>query len=273
MSEPNNIAPLEPEKISGEHSEYFGQLFQTPPTLCGLQLKPLSISRYLLMAWRGVAFAAKEERVATAGDLLMGVLICSMTVQDFKAFAAHPKCQKEILKWGRRQGHFQPHFFELDWNWKPRLFDFFGFIAPLNWCYQKLWPELYAANDANYLIGEIQKFQDYIQSGSKAPEFWDERPDSKASAAHWSQSIEVVLRGNLNWTESEIDEKPLGQALQDYFKFMENQGLVRLMSAEEARDLATPLTKEEADEANESARKALAAIRASRGEQVEVANG
>ena len=116
----------------------------------------------------------------------------------------------------------------------------------------------------------MQKFQDYIKAGSKAPEFWDESPDSKASAAHWSQSIEVVLRGNLGWTQHEIDEKPLGKALQDYFKFMENSGLVRLMSAEEARELATPLTKEEADEANESARRALAVIRA---HQAEVANG
>ncbi len=268
MLEQPNIAPLEPEKVlHGEHGDYFEGIFQVPPVVCGLPLKPLSITRYRLMAWRGVAFAAEEERVATAGDLLMGVLICSMTVEDFKKFATHPNFRNAVQQWGRSVGFFEPRFIE--WTLKPKIL----FCAPLNWLHRKLFPTEYDIQDLAYLTGEMQKFQDYIKAGSKAPEYWDESPDSKASAAHWSQSIEVVLRGELGWTQEEIDEEPLGKALQDYFKYMENQGLVRLMSAGEAREISTPLTKEEADEANESARKALAAIRAAHGETQEVDNG
>ena len=265
MIEQPTIAPLEPEKIAGTHGDYFDGIFQVPPVVCGLPLKPLSITRYRLMAWRGVAFAAEEERTATAGDLLMGVLICSMTVKDFKAFAASPGFQSQVQKWGRNQGFFEPK--PIEWTLNPRIF----FCAPINWAYRKLFPDQYDMGDLEYLTGEMKRFQDYIKAGSKAPEFWDESQDCKVSAAHWSQSIEVVLRGNLGWTQEEIDEEPLGKALQDYFKYMENQGLVRLMSAEEARDLSTPLTAEEAAEANAQAIRTLAIMH---GEiQPEAANG
>lgn len=255
MTEKPNIAPLEPEKIAnGEHGDYFDGIFQVPPVVCGLTLKPLSITRYRLMAWRGVAFAADEEREATAGDLLMGVLICSMSVADFKTFAAHPKFKDHVQKWGRKIGFFPPKMFKWPFIGK-RLEKFLG--------------DAFAEADFKYLHEQMEVFQKYIMAGSKAPEFWDESPDSKASAAHWSQSIEVVLRGNIGWSQEEIDEEPLSKALQDYFKFMENQGLVRLMSAEESREIATPLTPEQAAEANESARRALEIIQKSR----EAANG
>ena len=52
------------------------------------------------------------------------------------------------------------------------------------------------------------------------------------SHTHWSESVEVVLRGQLGWTKDEIEEEPLTKALADYFKHMENQGNVRLMPHE-----------------------------------------
>jgi hypothetical protein len=241
-SAPGQVAP---------HADYFTQIFQVPPLVCGRQLKPLSIGRYRMMSRFAVAFAADEERLATAGDLLMGVLICSMAVPEFMVFASQPNFKREVEKWGRRFGFFEPRFFE--WTFNPRIF----FTSMFNWCYRKLWPKHYDEQDLTYLLCEIKKFHDYIKEGSPLPPYWDESPDSQVSAAHWSQSIEVVLRGNLVWTEQEIDEKPLGKALWDYYKFMENQGLVRLMTADEVAENQTPLTEAEVAESQAAVEKIL----------------
>ena len=227
-------------------ADYFDQIFQVPPVICGRQLKVMSVGRYRLMSRFKVAFVDDHERAATAGDLLMAVLICSMRVDEFMAFASQPDFAGQVQKWGRQAGFFEPMVFSWPFIGEPLK----KFVGPR-----------FAAVDLQYLTGEIKRFQDYIIAGSRAPEYWDESPDSRASSAHWSQSIEVVLRGNLGWTMDEINEEPLGKALWDYFKFMENQGAVRLMSAEEAQANNTPLTEAEAAEAKATAEKALAFLR------------
>ena len=42
--------------------------------------------------------------------------------------------------------------------------------------------------------------------------------------------MEVILRGELGWSEEEINERPLSKALSDYFKWAENKGQIRLMT-------------------------------------------
>lgn len=258
MTNEPKIAPLEPDKIAGEHGDYFAGILPLTPTVCGRVLKPLSIGHYRMMALMNVAFAADEEREALPGDLLMGVLICSMSVDDFMALVAQPDFVDQVKKWGRKIGFFPPKMF--------------GWRIMGRWL-EKLCGEVFAEADFKFIAEQSAVFQKYIKDGSTAPEYWDESPDSKASAAHWSQSIEVVLRGNLNWSEQEVKESPLSKALWDYFKYMENQGLVRLMSKAEARELATPLTPEQAAAANESAQRALAAMRGEAVPETEVARG
>ena len=239
-----NAAPMEPEKISG--FDYFEQVFPAAPVVCGRQLKPLSLGSYRLMAHFKVAFVSETEREATPGDLLVGVLICSTTVEEFQALAAQPDFQKQIQKWGQKVGFFEPRCY----SW------------PLVGGKLRQWLEpSFADSDFKYLSEQIAIFQKYVVDSSRAPEFWDESPDSKVSAAHWSHSVEVTLRGALNWSEKEIETAPLGKALWDYFKHFENLGLVRLMTKEEAEEIATPLTPEQIQEAREQAEKALAYIR------------
>jgi hypothetical protein len=233
-------------------ADYFDQIFQVPPVICGRQLKVLSVGRYRLMSRFKVAFVDDQERAATAGDLLMAVLICSMRVDEFMAFASQPDFSAQVQKWGRKAGFFEPKMF----SWPclgQRLKKFLGSRV--------------AEVDLKYLTTEIQRFQEYIIAGSRAPEYWDESPEAHASSAHWSQSIEVVLRGNIGWTMAEINEEPLGKALWDYFKFMENQGTVLLMSPEEVQANATPLSEADAAEAKAAAEKALAFLRGETGGQ------
>ena len=228
--------------VSNLYGDYFDQIFQVPPTICGCQLKCLSIGRYRMMARFRAAFVSDEERIATPGDLLISVLICSMSVEDFVQFASQPDFRKQMMKWGSKWGFFPPKCFSwpIIGKWLER---FFGTHT--------------AESDFEGIAKEINAFKQYIFDGSKSPDYWDESPSNKTSAAHWSQNIEVVLRGNLNWTQEEINEEPLGKALWDYFKFMENNGLVTLLTPEQAKENNTPLTKEEANQSEMSAKKAL----------------
>ena len=236
---------MEETKPAVEESapDYFESVFPAPPVVCGKQLLPLSLGLYQLMAHFKVAFVAESEREATPGDLLVAVLICSMGPADFGRFAAQPDFGKKIRKWGSKIGFFEPRCY----RW------------PMIGKKLREWLEpAFADTDFKYLTEQMDAFQRYVVEGSRTPEFWDESPDSKISAAHWSQSVEVVLRGQLGWEKEEIESAPLGKALWDYFKHFENLGMVRLIGKEEAAQLSHKLTEQESKEAEEQAAKALA---------------
>ena len=240
MENQTDIAPEE------SAPDYFDSVFPTPPVVCGKQLLPLSLGLYRMLAHCKVAFVAESEREATPGDLLVGVMICSLGTAKFESVVSHRDFKKSLHKWGQRIGFFEPRCYR--WPVVGKVL-------------HKILEPHFAESDFKYLHEQTEVFQRYIVEGSRTPEFWDESPDSKVSAAHWSQSVEVVLRGALGWSEEEIETKPLGKALWDYFKHFENLGLVRLIDAEEAKMLSTPLTPEQAKEAKEQAEKTLAYIR------------
>lgn len=75
-------------------------------------------------------------------------------------------------------------------------------------------------------------FAEYIDAHSIVPKYWEEK-DCGSSGAHWAQCLEVTLRGKLGWTGEEIDSEPLSKAFADYFKHAENEGAIKLMTAEE----------------------------------------
>ena len=208
------------------HADYFDQIMPAPPVVCGRQLKVLSIGRYRLMSRLKVAFVAETERTAAAGDLLMGVLICSLSCDEFMELLAEPDFKEQVQRWGRRMGFFPPQWF----SW-----------PVIGKWLEKYFGQLIAEADAEFLAEQMQLFQQYIVEGSKTPPYWDESPGERVSGAHWSQSIEAVLREHQGWTKQEIAEKPLTKALWDYFKHMENQGMVRLMTDDERREAEKPL--------------------------------
>jgi hypothetical protein len=213
------------------HADYFEQIMPAPPIVCGRQLKCLSVGRYRLMSRFKVAFVSETTKIATAGDLLMGVLICSMSCDEFSEMVGQPDFKQQVQKWGRRMGFFPPRC--LSW---PILGKFLS---------QNI-GQVIAESDAQYLLEQMQIFQQFIKDGSQSPPYWDESPGDRISGAHWSQSIEAVLREFQGWTKHEIDEEPLTKALWDYFKHMENQGMVRFMTDDERRAQETPLSPEKA---------------------------
>ena len=83
--------------------DYFAQILPATPVVCGLQLKPLSIGRYRRMRRMNVAFVADNpqevENTSLVGDLLKGVLICSMSCSEFDEFISQKDSEKQIKKW------------------------------------------------------------------------------------------------------------------------------------------------------------------------------
>jgi hypothetical protein len=218
------------------NSDYLQQIFPVPPVICGRQLKPLSIGRYRTMSRFKVAFVAEGEASASAGDLLLGVLICSMGVDEFIEFAASGQFGKQIRKWGRCIGFYPPKY--LSW---PIIGRFLKYLKV---------DQVIEDSDAGFLLRQIRLFEQYIQDSSVCPPYFDESPGDRVSGAHWSQSIEVTLRGDLGWTRDEINEEPLNKAMWDYFKHMENQGMIRLMTEQEIEMTETEMTQEQVDALN-----------------------
>jgi hypothetical protein len=73
-----------------------------PFRILGLNLRPFSLGHYYLMRRFNVAFASDNEATVTHGDLVLGVLICSMTHAEFNALLAAGEIEKQVLKWARK---------------------------------------------------------------------------------------------------------------------------------------------------------------------------
>ncbi len=185
---------------------YFQAAIPEPFRILGLELKPLSLGRYRLLKRFDCAFVADEARNATIPDLILGVLVCSMRVDEFLAFINSGKLSKEVRKWGRK---ICPH----------------PWIGKLPWM-GKRWREKHSFN----VIEKFALFNRYIKLHSEYPDYFEESEDGKSSGAHWCHALDVTLRSELGWNEEEINEEPLSKGLFSYFKFAEAQGSIRLMS-------------------------------------------
>jgi hypothetical protein len=225
-------AAPQPAGDSGGY-DYFSAVLPVTPTICGLRLRPLSVGRYRLMARFKVAFVSSTATTANAGDLLMGLLICSMGCDEFVEFAGSKNFSREVRRWGRRFGFLPPRCF--------------GWPLVGKWI-EKWLGASFAQSDARELTAKIHEFQKYIVDGSQPPPYFDESGGGRVSGAHWCHSIESVLRESQGWTKEEINEEPLSKALADYFKHMENEGIVQLMTEDQRKALETPMAAEKENE-------------------------
>lgn len=188
---------------------YFTAAIPEPFQILGLKLKPLSIGRYRILKRLNCAFVSEQEVKAEAADLIIGVLVCSMRCNEFIELYDSHNLEKLLRRWSRS-------------------------ISPLPWIgflpiVGKWWRKRYSFD----MFEKMNLFKRYIEQGSETPKYFDESGEKGVSGAHWSHSIEVSLRRECNWDREEIDEGPLSKALADYFKFLENEGLVRLMTEED----------------------------------------
>lgn len=205
-----NAAPA----ISGAASiatpapDYFKQVFPEPYRILGLRLLPLSVGRYRLLKRHECAFVAEGEASAGIPDLLIGVLICSMRVDEFNDFANSPQFAREIKRWSKR-------------------------ILPFSWLGALPWiGKRWRAKCAPIITEKMALFQKYIEEAQKIPMYSMMENSPRQNSSHWSHSIEVSLRSEQHWTTDEINEQPLSKALADYFRLAESNGSLTLITDE-----------------------------------------
>jgi hypothetical protein len=202
--------------------DYFAQILPAAPVVCGLQLKPLSIGRYRRMRRLNIAFVADDaaEKPATelVGDLLKGVLVCSMTCAEFDQFIEQSDAEKEIRKWGQRQGLLRERYH--DW---PIIGKWF-----VKYIVTERIQQMRDERAANHLVEQVGIFRDYIADAQRIPNYTTKENSPQRNTIHWSNSIELHLRSEQNWTTQEINEEPLSKALADYFGYAESMGRIRI---------------------------------------------
>ena len=184
-----------------------------PYRILGLRLLPLSIGRYRLLQRFECAFVSETETTAEISDLIIGVLICSMRCDRFLSFYESKDFSREIAKWAFRIGATPPWYLRGKWG---RIISA-TFIG-------RHWRKDHSFN----FVQKMQLFRNYVTEAQTVPVYHPVDDSSRCSSAHWSTNVEIVLRSDLGWTLEEISESPLTKALSDYFKHLENQGLVRI---------------------------------------------
>ena len=195
--------------------DFFCKDIPEPFQILGLRLLPLSIGRYRRMARHGVAFVSETQAKADGKDLLLGVLICSMDCSDWDNLATSGKLTEVIARWMKQINAIPPLYL------RGRI----GKHLSRTWL-GKLWRKHHSFD----LFLKMGLFKQYIEEAQLCPRFLSKGGNQQVSSSHWSHNIEVVLRGELGWTREEIEERPLSSAIADYFKHMENQGLITILT-------------------------------------------
>lgn len=203
--------------------DFFSKDIPEPYQILGLKLLPLSIGRYRRMARYGIGFVSESQAQATGKDLLLGLLICSMSCRAWDALSATDKVPKLIKAW-MQQISCAPPFY---------LRGKIGRIISLTWLGRR-WRARHSFN----LFQKCQLFKSYLEEAQEFPRFMVRQQSDRSSVSHWSHNIEVVLRGELGWTREEIEERPLSGAIADYFKLMENQGLITILTEADYQQIA-----------------------------------
>jgi hypothetical protein len=109
--------------------DFFAKDIPEPYQILGLQLLPMSIGRYRRMARHKIAFVDEGKKGATGKDLLLGVLICSMTCRGWDALSVSNKLPKVIAQWMRKIGAAPPFYLRFDPHGQGRWNLFKGIVS------------------------------------------------------------------------------------------------------------------------------------------------
>lgn len=180
-----------------------------PFQILGLRLKPLSLGRYRLMQRFNVGFVLESLSGFEFGDLILGVLICSMRVDEFLRWIDSPKWTKDVGRWSRK-------------------------ICPSPWMGRlPLIGDYHRKRHSFNFLEKIQLFSRYVAEGSACPKFWNESEGNQTCASPILLRIESTLRSEIGWTAEEVNEQPMTKAFSDWITYMEGQGHIRLMTDDE----------------------------------------
>lgn len=203
-------------------NDFFSRDIPEQYQILGLKLLPLSIGRYRRMARYGIGFVSESKSNANGQDLLLGVLICSMSCKAWDALALTDKTPKIISSWMKQVNAAPPFYL------RGRV----GRSIARTWV-GKRWREKHSFN----LLEKCRLFKEYIEDAQQFPKYILHKNSDRTSVSHWSHNIEVILRGELGWTRDEIEERALSNAIADYFKHMENNGILTILTDKDFDDI------------------------------------
>lgn len=213
-------------------SDYFSAASPEPWQVLGITLRPFSIGHYLKLRRLDCAFVADDSREAQLKDLIIGIIVCSMS--------SHPDpTQDEFWCWFNRT---KPDSF------LTRLrFSFHRRAARL----LKSDPMTPAEHDI-YLLGKriglfdfqakVKIFRDYIEAHSRGLDYWLEPQgdgEAKKSGAHWVHSMLSIVTSKCGYDLVEAYNMSFAQCLNDYLMEAERNGVIRFMTPQESEATAS----------------------------------
>ena len=190
----------------------------------GLKLKPLSLGHYLLMRRFGCAYASDTETNVTFGDLVLGVLICSMTFNEALEFFNLPPIK--FMSWRNLQTLGFAYVMA-------RKLGTTGYEIR---CWGNKFRKQIKKKNYN-MLDEFKHFQRYIVQGSSIPNFYPSDNNSdKQSGAHWSIGLHSFLLSK--YTEEAALNLSLSRAFLEYCKWAEEQGALEFLQDYEEEMIA-----------------------------------
>jgi hypothetical protein len=177
---------------------YVKSLIPEPYIILGIELKPLCLGHIFLMKRFECGFASEDPNY-TGGidDLLLGLSICSRTYEEFIEFI---RDIDKFQEWSREWGLAIKKQIK-----KEKPFDLFS---------------------------RFQLFKDYLKAGIIIPKYWENEnsDDDRETGTHWTQTVLHVLMSDIGYSQSEALNIPVSRALHEYFRYLEKNGAVTLMT-------------------------------------------
>src|ERR1035441_3336272 len=187
--------------MSNQLQNYTTAMVPVPYTIFRITLKSLSLGHIFLMQRFGCAFSSENpDTMGGIDDLILGISICSRTFDEFVSFIGD---EKEFKRWTKQWGLAIREQIK-----KTKNFDLFS---------------------------KFSLFKEYLKSGIVKVNFWEleESDVSEQSGTHWTHSVLNVLTSELGYTQSEALNVPVARALQDYYRYLEKNGAITIMSDED----------------------------------------
>lgn len=178
-------------------------LIPTPYRILGLRLRPFSLGHLMILRRFDCAYVTGEE--TTPGDLLLGLIVCSMTYEEAIDAIHCGRLVDEVERWGKVVS-------------------------------KRRWFGLRAAKPFD-LMEKSRLFVEYLAAGNRCPKaFYDAKPTPPKNAPV-EQILRVCLMRDLHLSESEIMNQPLALSWWDYMTLGELNDRLRLFDADQEKDL------------------------------------
>jgi hypothetical protein len=195
---------------------YFDSAFPEPWQILGVRLRPFSLGHYLKLRQFNSPFVSDDPAPAAVGDLLLGILVCSMS--------SNPDTSgDEFWEWWNRPPTFNPI---------ARLFRKTEMTPAEREIYK--WGKKIKSFD---VPEKITLFAEYVSRHSQVPSYWILKQNESSSGAHWAHGTIAGLCSQCGYSQSEAYNVPMGKALFDFLKACEDSGSIKLFTEEQSKGL------------------------------------